>query len=211
MISRFFARDPTPVSPIIICRDSDRPCRRHRLPKRLPSLMDLALWQLQHRLCRLSISNARPPCLIGCIWSTMVAAVVLPCRAHFSHKGCGTAWPRVASSICRKSRSGWPLCLCGGCYSRGLSWAGADHSTCLHIALDSRGICMVSLASLAWVSLPSAEHLLQLVFDDVPQLLCIGDFPVSHISSNRKAPAGVSLWRPFCILCVHYNDIIRGH
>ena len=52
------------------------------------------------------------------------------------------------------------------------------------------------------------EQFAQLILEDVPDLLCIAELPVSYNSSNRKAPAGVSLWRPFCILCVHYNDTI---
>ena len=48
---------------------------------------DLRLWQASHRLCRLLRSRAAPPSLIGTMWSTTVASVILPARRHSSQSG----------------------------------------------------------------------------------------------------------------------------
>ena len=151
MISRFFARDPTPVSAVIACRDSDRPCRRHRLPKRLP----LDGWRVAS-----STDSAGYPypmhdaLFIGCIgelWWRLLSCLA----AHIPPQwGCGTAGAR---SFLHLSRVAAALCLCGGCYSRGLSWVGATQYL-LHMPTAGVSV-MVSLAP--WhVILPSAEHLL---------------------------------------------------
>jgi len=44
------------------------------------------------------------------------------------------------------------------------------------------------------------EQFAQLILEDVPDLLCIADLPVSHNSSIEKAPARISLQRLFHIL-----------
>ena len=91
--------------------------------------------------------------------------------------------------------------ITGWCFSQYEPSHKAGHPGYLHGVFGFLGMCY---------PFPLMEQFVQLILEDVPDLLCIADLPVSHNSSIEKAPARVSLQRPFHILDFHCNDITGG-
>jgi len=105
-----------------------------------------------------------------------VGAVLHSCHGCVSKRGHNDG---VQQGLCRTSRSVWLLAL------------RVPHRTYHPSAWDSRDENTVVLVFLALHFSPPAEHLAQLVLDDVPDLFQVADLAVAHLNHSfpgiRKA------------------------